>query len=103
MTLLSPCRLPQVLTDAVIVHVGTGTGSENSLSSEVLSGKRISGALRLTSCCREEDPVVLVKELSFGNPFFRRWWCLEPDPPIGSGWPEDSAAKTRRELSKVPG
>jgi hypothetical protein len=30
-----------------------------------------------------EDPVVLTKELSFGNPFFRRWYWLGPDPPVG--------------------
>jgi hypothetical protein len=50
-----------------------------------------------------EDPVVLVKELSLGKPFFRGWWCLEPDPPVGCRSPDDSAIKARWELSKVPG
>jgi hypothetical protein len=28
----------------------------------------------------EEDPVVLAKELSFGDPFFQSGRCFEPDP-----------------------
>jgi hypothetical protein len=37
----------------------------------------------ISSLLGEEDPGVLTKELSFGNPFFRRCWLLGPDPPVG--------------------
>ena len=50
----------------------------------------------------EEDPVVLVKEISLGKSFLQGGACFEPGPLHGCTWPEDSAAKPRW-VSKVPG